>query len=258
MGGSPLRCSPTRSRRSRTSSTSSSLVYILLIFAYILTSWIRLPYSLWLNRIQRFLYDVCEPYLRIFRRILPPFGPLDLSPIVADLLPLLIVLADRVPPRPAPLRREVTWPSHPSKSATSSSDGLLGLPPRDGRPATRGDRRELRGGVARAGGLRGQDRASRDGAPALPRARDPAPQDPGLRGAERPGAARRRGARRSWSSSEAHAEARRITRGRSRSASTCAARRAGSGAPALGARDRRRSGRRGRPRPSRPPEPDED
>ena len=60
-----------------------TLVYFLLIFAYILMSWIRLPYSLWLNRIQRFLYDVCEPYLRLFRRILPPFGPLDLSPIVA-------------------------------------------------------------------------------------------------------------------------------------------------------------------------------
>ena len=58
-------------------------VYILLIFAYILTSWIRMPYSPWLNRIQRFLYDVCEPYLRIFRRFLPSLGPIDLSPIVA-------------------------------------------------------------------------------------------------------------------------------------------------------------------------------
>jgi YggT family protein len=58
-------------------------VYVLLIFAYILTSWIRLPYSPTLNRIQRFLYDVCEPYLRLFRRFLPSFGPLDLSPIVA-------------------------------------------------------------------------------------------------------------------------------------------------------------------------------
>ncbi len=57
-------------------------VYVLLIFAYILTSWIKLPYSPTLNRIQRFLYDVCEPYLRIFRRVLPPLGPLDLSPIV--------------------------------------------------------------------------------------------------------------------------------------------------------------------------------
>jgi uncharacterized protein YggT (Ycf19 family) len=58
-------------------------VYVLLIFAYVLMSWIRLPYSIWLSRIQRFLYDVCEPYLRLFRRILPPLGPLDLSPMVA-------------------------------------------------------------------------------------------------------------------------------------------------------------------------------
>ena len=58
-------------------------VYILLIFAYIITSWFRLPYSTWLNRIQRFLYDVCEPYLRIFRRVIPPLGPIDLSPMVA-------------------------------------------------------------------------------------------------------------------------------------------------------------------------------
>jgi uncharacterized protein YggT (Ycf19 family) len=35
-----------------------------------------------LNRIQRFLYDVSEPYLRLFRRLLPSFGPLDLSPMI--------------------------------------------------------------------------------------------------------------------------------------------------------------------------------
>ncbi len=58
-------------------------VYILVIFVYIITSWIRLPYSPWLNRIQRFLYDVCEPYLRVFRRVIPSIGPLDLSPMVA-------------------------------------------------------------------------------------------------------------------------------------------------------------------------------
>jgi uncharacterized protein YggT (Ycf19 family) len=57
-------------------------VYSILILAYIITSWVRLPYSVWLNRIQRFLYDVCDPYLRIWRRILPTFGPLDLSPVV--------------------------------------------------------------------------------------------------------------------------------------------------------------------------------
>ena len=63
-------------------------VYVLLIFAYILTSWIRMPYAL--NRLQRFLYDVCEPYLRLFRRILPPLGPLDLSPIVGVVVLILL------------------------------------------------------------------------------------------------------------------------------------------------------------------------
>jgi len=58
-------------------------VYVLLIFVYVLTSWVRLPYSVWVRRISDFLRDVCEPYLRLFRRILPSLGPLDLSPVVA-------------------------------------------------------------------------------------------------------------------------------------------------------------------------------
>jgi uncharacterized protein YggT (Ycf19 family) len=58
-------------------------VYVLLIFVYILTSWVRLPYSPWVRRFSDFLRDVCEPYLRLFRRLLPPLGPLDLSPVVA-------------------------------------------------------------------------------------------------------------------------------------------------------------------------------
>ena len=66
------------------------LVYVLLIFAYILMSWFRLPYSPWLNRIQRFLYDVCEPYLRIFRRFVPQIGPIDLSPMVAVIALLVL------------------------------------------------------------------------------------------------------------------------------------------------------------------------
>ena len=71
-------------------------VYSLLILAYIITSWVRMPYSVWLNRIQRFLYDVCDPYLRLWRRILPSFGPLDLSPVVgvAFLYILLAVLTN--------------------------------------------------------------------------------------------------------------------------------------------------------------------
>jgi YggT family protein len=58
-------------------------LYGLVILAYIITSWLRLPYSPTLNRFQRFLYDVCDPYLRLFRRLLPSTGALDFSPILA-------------------------------------------------------------------------------------------------------------------------------------------------------------------------------
>jgi YggT family protein len=67
-------------------------VYTLLILAFIISSWIRLPYSPTLNRVQRFLYDVCDPYLRLFRRFIPPLGPLDLSPMVAIIV--LFVLSN--------------------------------------------------------------------------------------------------------------------------------------------------------------------
>jgi uncharacterized protein YggT (Ycf19 family) len=66
------------------------LVYILLILAYIVLSWVRLPYSVWLNRIQRFLFDVVDPYLRLFRRFLPPVGPLDLSPMLAVVMLIVV------------------------------------------------------------------------------------------------------------------------------------------------------------------------
>ena len=58
-------------------------VYILVLLVYVLTSWIRLPYSL--SPVQRFLNDVCNPYLGLWRRILPRMGPLDLSPLVGIL-----------------------------------------------------------------------------------------------------------------------------------------------------------------------------
>ena len=65
------------------------LVYLACIFAYIIASWIPLPYNIWLNRAQRFLYDVVNPYLSIFRRLLPRLAMggmgLDLSPILAIL-----------------------------------------------------------------------------------------------------------------------------------------------------------------------------
>ena len=58
-----------------------STVYVIVLIAYVLTSWVRLPYSL--QPVQRFLYDVCEPYLRLWRRLPLNFGAIDLTPMIA-------------------------------------------------------------------------------------------------------------------------------------------------------------------------------
>jgi YggT family protein len=64
-------------------------VYLLALFVYILLSWVRLPYSL--NPVQRFLYDICDPYLRLWRRILPlSYGGLDFTPMIA-IVALIVV-----------------------------------------------------------------------------------------------------------------------------------------------------------------------
>ena len=50
------------------------------MLAYILTSWFPQIKN---NFIVDFLEAICEPYLKIFRKIIPPFGMLDISPIAA-------------------------------------------------------------------------------------------------------------------------------------------------------------------------------
>jgi uncharacterized protein YggT (Ycf19 family) len=67
------------------------LVYTIIIIAYIFTSMYfnvggRIPYSRWSRTLLDFLRDVSEPYLSIFRRFIPPLGPLDLSPMVATIV----------------------------------------------------------------------------------------------------------------------------------------------------------------------------
>jgi len=59
-----------------------AIVYTLALIVYVLLSWLRLPSAL--GPLQRFLYDICEPYLRLWRRALRlSAGPIDFSPIVA-------------------------------------------------------------------------------------------------------------------------------------------------------------------------------
>ena len=67
------------------------LVYIILIFVRILLSWIpRIPYNPILSAAIGFVNDVTNPYLGLFRRVLPPVGgggfALDLSPIVGTIV----------------------------------------------------------------------------------------------------------------------------------------------------------------------------
>jgi YggT family protein len=70
-------------------------VYIIVIFLYILLNMmfqfgLRPSYSRWLDVLLDFLRDCSEPFLRLFRRFLPMLGGLDLSPMVAIIV--LIVL----------------------------------------------------------------------------------------------------------------------------------------------------------------------
>lgn len=69
-------------------------IYVLLIFAYVILSWVRLPYSRTSQRVQQFLDEVCRPYLSLFRGRIPTLGPLDLSPIVAVVV--LLIAAELV------------------------------------------------------------------------------------------------------------------------------------------------------------------
>ncbi len=63
-------------------------VYTICLIGWVVASLVfslgaRVPYARWSSAILDFLRDVSEPYLRIFRRFVPRFGPLDLSPMVA-------------------------------------------------------------------------------------------------------------------------------------------------------------------------------
>lgn len=71
------------------------LVYFVLIFIRILLTWIpRIPYNPVLQWVVGFVREVTDPYLRLFRRFLPPVGgggfALDLSPIIGIVVLFLL------------------------------------------------------------------------------------------------------------------------------------------------------------------------
>ena len=71
-------------------------VYIAIIFVYILLNLVlsfgvRLPYSRWSDAFLNFLRDVSEPYLRIFRRLIPSIGGFNFTPMLAI---IVLIIAD--------------------------------------------------------------------------------------------------------------------------------------------------------------------
>ncbi|WP_251549080.1 YggT family protein [Neobacillus muris] len=58
-------------------------LYSWALIIYILMSWFPNARE---TSIGRFLANICEPYLEPFRKIIPPIGMIDISPIVAFLV----------------------------------------------------------------------------------------------------------------------------------------------------------------------------
>jgi YggT family protein len=78
------------SARTQIAGYLSTLIYVytLLIILYIVIQLafslgLRPPYSRTVDVVLGFLRDICEPFLRIFRRLIPAFGGIDFSPILA-------------------------------------------------------------------------------------------------------------------------------------------------------------------------------
>jgi YggT family protein len=71
------------------------IVYVILIFIRVIMSYItRIPYNVYLDKVLTFIRDVVDPYLNLWRRILPmaKIGPaaIDLSPMVGTIVLIVV------------------------------------------------------------------------------------------------------------------------------------------------------------------------
>lgn len=70
-------------------------VYVVILFLYLLINMVlsfgaRPPYSRAFDVVMGFLREVSEPYLRVFRRFIPSIGMIDLSPMIAIFVLLIV------------------------------------------------------------------------------------------------------------------------------------------------------------------------
>lgn len=61
-------------------------LYVFILLIYILMSWFPIQRDGIIGDVQHFLETICEPFLAPFRKIIPPIGMMDFSPIVALLV----------------------------------------------------------------------------------------------------------------------------------------------------------------------------
>ena len=71
------------------------IVYVILIFIRVIMSYItRMPYNVTLDKVLTFVRDVTDPYLNLWRRILPIArvggAGIDLSPMVGTIVLILV------------------------------------------------------------------------------------------------------------------------------------------------------------------------
>ena len=66
-------------------------IYTLAIFVYVLLSWIPVKQGV-IETINDLLAKICDPYLDLFKRFIPPIGGMvDISPIIAIIVLQLVV-----------------------------------------------------------------------------------------------------------------------------------------------------------------------
>ena len=66
--------------------------YTIIIFVYVLMSWLPNTSTGVVGQVYRALGTLCDPYLNLFKRLIPPIGGmLDITPIIALVVLQLVV-----------------------------------------------------------------------------------------------------------------------------------------------------------------------
>ena len=70
-------------------------LYSIVIVVYVLMSWIP-QMSGWVADLNEILGKICDPYLDLFKKVIPPVGGIDFSPIAAIIVLQRIIWLIRV------------------------------------------------------------------------------------------------------------------------------------------------------------------